>query len=73
MGIEENCKRLKQWVEIENFSGKSALSVKQDFYAKVLTTNLVSMTANAAQEQVDKATRNENMPIKSILLKQSLK
>ncbi len=29
-GIEENYKRLKQWVEIENFSGKSALSVKQD-------------------------------------------
>ncbi len=54
-GIEENYKRLKQWVEIENFSGKSALSVKQDFYAKVLTTNLVSMAANAAQEQVDQA------------------
>jgi len=32
-GVEENYKRLKQWVEIENFSGKSALSVKQDFYA----------------------------------------
>jgi len=27
-GIEENYKRLKQWIEIENFSGKSALSVK---------------------------------------------
>ena len=55
-GIEENYKRLKQWVEIENFSGKSALSVKQDFYAKVLTTNLVSIAANAAQVQVDKTT-----------------
>ena len=55
-GIEENYKRLKQWVEIENFSGKSALSVKQDFYAKVLTTNLISMAANAAQVQVDKST-----------------
>ncbi len=57
-GIEENYKRLKQWVEIENFSGKSALSVKQDFYAKVLTTNLVSMAATAAQVHVDKTTRN---------------
>ena len=55
-GAEENYKRLKQWVEIENFSGKSVLSVKQDFYAKVLTTNLTSMAANAAQKQVDKAT-----------------
>jgi len=55
-GAEENYKRLKQWVEIENFSGKSALSVKQDFYAKVFTTNLTAMVANAAQKQVDKAT-----------------
>ena len=55
-GIEENYKRLKQWVEIENFSGKSALSVKQDFYAKVLTTNLISMIANEAQAGVNKAT-----------------
>ena len=55
-GAEENYKRLKQWVEIENFTGKSALSVKQDFYAKVFTTNLTSIVASAAQKQVDKAT-----------------
>ncbi len=55
-GAEEHYKLLKQWVEIENFSGKSVLSVKQDFYAKVLSTNLTAMVANAAQQQVDKAT-----------------
>ncbi len=55
-GVEENYKRLKQWVEIENFSGKSALSVKQDFYAKVLTSNLTAMVANTAQKQVAKTT-----------------
>lgn len=55
-GVEENYKRLKQWVEIENFSGKSVLSVKQDFYAKVFTTNLTSMIANASQKQVDQTT-----------------
>ena len=42
-GIEENYKRLKQWVEIENFSGKSALSVKQDFYAKIVASNLTAL------------------------------
>ncbi len=41
-------------MEIENFSGKSALSVKQDFYTKVLITILTSMLANTAQKQVDK-------------------
>jgi hypothetical protein len=55
-GVEENYKRLKQWVEIENFSGKSVLSVKQDFYAKLFTTNLTSMIANASQKQVDQTT-----------------
>lgn len=47
-GIEENYKRLKQWVEIENFSGKSALSVQQDFYAKIVASNLTSLMVNAA-------------------------
>ena len=43
-------------MEIENFSGKSSLSVKQDFYAKVLSTNLSAMVANASQHQVDRTT-----------------
>ncbi len=56
-GIEENYKRLKQWVEIENFSGKSALSVKQDFYAKIVASNLTTLMEIQAQEMVDKKTR----------------
>jgi IS4 transposase len=42
-GIEENYKRLKQWVEIENFSGKSVLSIQQDFYAKIVASNLTAL------------------------------
>ena len=53
-GIEENYKRLKQWVEVENFSGKSALSVQQDFYAKILAMNLSALMAMAAQKTVTK-------------------
>jgi len=53
-GIEENYKRLKQWVEIENYSGKSVLSVKQDFYAKIVASNLTAIMAIAGQK---KATR----------------
>ena len=56
-GIEENYKRLKQWVEIENFSGKSALSIKQDFYAKIVASNLTTLLEIQAQEIVDKRTR----------------
>jgi hypothetical protein len=57
-GIEENYKRLKQWVEIENFSGKSALSVKQDFYAKIVSANLTTLMEIQAQEIVDKRVKN---------------
>ena len=57
-GIEENYKRLKQWVEIENFSGKSALSVKQDFYAKIVASNLTALLEIKAQEMVDESTRH---------------
>lgn len=57
-GIEENYKRLKQWVEIENFSGKSALSVKQDFYAKIVASNLTALLEINAQEIVDKRTQD---------------
>ncbi len=57
-GIEENYKRLKQWVEIENFSGKSALSIKQDFYAKILASNLTTLMTIKAQEISDKTTNN---------------
>jgi Transposase DDE domain len=55
-GIEENYKRLKQWVEIENFSGKSALSVQQDFHAKILAMNLSALMAMAAQKTASKKT-----------------
>jgi hypothetical protein len=57
-GIEENYKRLKQWCEIENFSGKSVLSVKQDFYAKIVSSNLSALMEAKAQELVHKQTKN---------------
>lgn len=60
-GIEENFKRLKQWVEIENFSGKSALSVKQDFHAKIMATNLTFLVANASQEVLDKVVKKRKL------------
>ncbi|VAW75498.1 hypothetical protein MNBD_GAMMA12-2002 [hydrothermal vent metagenome] len=60
-GIEENYKRLKQWVEIENFSGKSALSVKQDFYAKIVAINLTALMAMAAEKTIIKNTRHRKL------------
>jgi len=63
-GIEENYKRLKQWIEIENFSGKSALSVQQDFYAKIVASNLVALTAMAAQKTIAVKTKHLKLKYK---------
>ncbi len=57
-GIEENYKRLKQWLEIENFSGKSGLSIKQDFYSKIVASNLTALMEIQAQEIASKRTKS---------------
>lgn len=43
--IEEDYKAIKCRLELENFTGKSPLSVYQDFHAKVFAKNLVSVMA----------------------------
>ncbi|MCF6345761.1 MAG: hypothetical protein L3J00_04730 [Thiomicrorhabdus sp.] len=54
-------KRIKQWLEIENFSGKSALSVQQDFYAKILASNLTQLLCNQAQKIIQKKTKTRKL------------
>ncbi len=60
-GIEENYKRLKQWVEIENFSGKSALSIKQDFHAKILAMNLTAFITVHANKRIWKTVKRRKL------------
>jgi len=43
---------MKCWLELENFSGKSVLSVYQDFHAKVFSKNLTSVLAFPTQEEI---------------------
>jgi hypothetical protein len=44
--VEEDYKFIKCRMELENFSGKSALSVYQDFHAKIFAKNLVSILSS---------------------------
>ena len=53
---EEGYKSQKCRVELENFSGKSVLSVYQDIFAKLLTANLTAILAFAADRQVKAVT-----------------
>jgi hypothetical protein len=59
---EESYKRFKCRVEVENWSGKSALSIVQDFHAKVLALNLTAGLASTAQEIVEDRHRDDRHP-----------
>ena len=56
--VEEDYKAMKCWLELENFSGKSTLSIYQDFHAKVFSKNVTSVLAFPTQEVVKKDTAN---------------
>lgn len=56
-GVEENYKREKQRLEIENFSGRTPQVLLQDFHAKILALNLATVFATAAQWLVDERHR----------------
>lgn len=49
---EEAFKMLKARAEIENFSGKTAIAVKQDFHAKLFAMALCSMFAHPIEQKV---------------------
>lgn len=49
---EEAYKLLKSRVEVENFSGKTAKAVKQDFHAKVFLMTLCAAYAHPIEEKV---------------------
>jgi hypothetical protein len=56
---EEGYKLFKSRMEIENFSGKTALAVKQDFFAKVFIMSLCADLAFPIEERVKKEYEQE--------------
>jgi hypothetical protein len=53
--VEEDYKYMKYWLEIGNTTGKSVLSVYQDFYAKIFSKNLTSVLSFPTQSKLKKA------------------
>lgn len=56
--VEEDYKTMKCWIEVENFSGKSVLSVYQDFHAKVFSKNLASVLAFPTRVIIEQNSKN---------------
>ena len=51
-GIEEGYKLLKERLDLEDFSGKTAKAVKQDFHAKILMMTLCAALSFPVEEKV---------------------
>jgi Transposase DDE domain len=63
-GIEESYKILKSRVEIENFSGKSSLAIKQDFYSKILIVNFTEILSKPAIAKIEKQNKKKEKKYK---------
>ncbi len=57
---EEGYKLFKARVEVENFSGKTALAIKQDFFAKVFMMSLCAVLAFPIEEKIKKEYKEDN-------------
>ena len=53
-GIEEAYKLLKVRMELSNYSGKTAHSVRQDFYAKIFMMNMCAIMSFPIEEKIRK-------------------
>ena len=53
-GIETDYNTLKNWLELENFSGETLAAVEQDLYAKVFIKNLCSALSFPIDEKIKK-------------------
>ncbi len=58
--VEEDYKTMKCRMELANFSGKSTLSVYQDFHAKVFSKNFTSIVANTTKDEIDRLSNRRN-------------
>jgi hypothetical protein len=58
-GSETNYDVYKNILEIENFTGKSALSVRQDFYATVLTHNIQGLIQWELSDEIEADNRSK--------------
>ena len=70
--VEEDYKIIKRRIEVENFTGKSKLSVYQDFHARVFSKNITAMLTFAAQKDAAREITTQNEPDKKINFTQAL-
>jgi hypothetical protein len=56
--VEEDYKKMKSWIQVENFSGKSIESVYQDFHAKIFAKNFTAILAGTTTQDIHEVYKN---------------
>lgn len=60
--VEECYKRIKTLSQVEFFSGRTALSVEQDFFARIVMLNIAALTeTQSIQPRIDKKLKDKNL------------
>jgi hypothetical protein len=59
--VETAYDQIKSKLELENFSGKTSVSVLQDFYATMYLANMVAFAAEEADGQISEADSGKNL------------
>jgi hypothetical protein len=59
--VETSCDLIKSKLQLENFSGKTKVSVLQDFYATMYLANLVAFSAGVADDMITENDRNKEL------------
>lgn len=60
-GIEVKYNEIKNKLQIENFTGKTPISIEQDFYATMYLTNMVALAKKHANQEIEKANEDKNL------------
>lgn len=59
-GVETAYDKLKNTLEIENFSGIKSIVIKQEFYINILVNNMCSEFIDEVQKEIDEESKNKN-------------
>ncbi|MGL5084230.1 MAG: transposase, partial [Clostridium sp.] len=60
-GIEVKYNEIKNKLQIENFTGKTSISIEQDFYATIYLTNMVALSKKDANKIIEEKNKDKNL------------
>jgi hypothetical protein len=58
--VETKYGEIKLKLEVENFSGRTEIAIRQDFYITMMLSNVIAVAAREAQPVVDRAREGKN-------------